>query len=77
MDNSFRVDFIGKSGGLWLLWRTKVGVVTVVESSDQYIHATVKKDAEVVHLIVVYAAPIVNRRSGLWSSLKNVVEEIT
>jgi len=76
-DNSSRVDSIGKSGGLWLLWQTEVGVVTVVESSDQYIHATVTKDAEVVHLIVVYAAPIVSRRSGLWSRLKNVVEGIT
>lgn len=64
-DNSSRVDAMGQSGGLWQLWRSEVGTVTVVATSDQYIHAKVVKDAEVLHLIVVYAAPSVSRRSGL------------
>lgn len=38
-DNSFRVDAIGQSGGIWLLWRSHAGVLTVLESSDQFVHA--------------------------------------
>lgn len=64
-DKSFRVDAIGQSGGLWLLWRSEIGEVTIVKSSDQFIYATMVKGEEVLHLIVVYAAPSVSRRSGL------------
>ncbi|XP_013719559.1 uncharacterized protein LOC106423326 [Brassica napus] len=31
---------------------------------------------EVIHLIAVYAAPTVSRRSGLWGQLKRVIENI-
>lgn len=37
-ENSFRVDAIGQSGGLWLLWREGIGDVEIVESSDQFIY---------------------------------------
>lgn len=32
-ENSFRVDAVGQSGGLWLLWRSSVGEVDIVEST--------------------------------------------
>ncbi|XP_010463327.1 PREDICTED: uncharacterized protein LOC104743994 [Camelina sativa] len=76
-ENVFRVDAVGQSGGLWLLWRSGIGVVTVVNSSDQYIHARIVDGLEVVHLIAVYAAPTVSRRSGLWGQLKDVIQGIT
>ncbi|KAG7542942.1 Ribonuclease H-like superfamily [Arabidopsis thaliana x Arabidopsis arenosa] len=53
-DNSFRVDAVGQSGGLWLLWRTEIGDVTIIDSTDQYIHARVVTGEEVMHLIAVY-----------------------
>ncbi|XP_019087314.1 PREDICTED: uncharacterized protein LOC109127232 [Camelina sativa] len=56
-ENSFRVDAVGQSGGLWLLWRTGVGTVTIVATSDQFIHATVTNGTEKIHVIAVYAAP--------------------
>lgn len=75
-DKSYRVDAIGQSGGIWLLWRDQVGAITVLEASDQFVHAKVVIGGEVMHIIAVYAAPTVSRRSGLWEHLKRVVEDI-
>lgn len=76
-DNSFRVDAVGQSGGIWLLWRSRVGEVEVLESSEQFIHARIGSGEEHIHLVVVYAAPTVSRRSGLWEKLREVIGEIT
>lgn len=70
------MDASGQSGGLWLLWRSGCGVVTIVESSDQFIHAQVSDGTERCHLVVVYAAPSVSRRSGLWDKLGEVMHGI-
>ncbi|KAG7599606.1 Endonuclease/exonuclease/phosphatase superfamily [Arabidopsis suecica] len=75
-ENSFRVDAAGQSGGLWLLWRNSVGTVVVEESSDQFIYATVTNGTEKVHVIAVYAAPTVTRRSGLWGQLTTVIQNV-
>ena len=37
----------------------------MVKSSNQFIHARIGNGAEVINLIVVYAAPSPSRRSGL------------
>ena len=76
-DQTFRVDAVGQSGGLWLLWRSEVGEVEVVESSDQFIYARLSKDQEVLNLIVVYAAPSVTRRSGLWTRLGDLMSTVS
>ncbi|KAL1194858.1 hypothetical protein V5N11_020073 [Cardamine amara subsp. amara] len=75
-DKSFRVNAVGQSGGLWLLWRSEVGDVDIVETSDQFIYAVVKKDEEILNLIVVYAAPSVNRQSSLWGRLTKVIRDV-
>ncbi|XP_013739955.2 uncharacterized protein LOC106442870 [Brassica napus] len=66
----------GQSGGIWLLWRDQACAITVLGSSDQYIHARVVFGTELMHIIAVYAAPTVSRRSGLWGQLKAVLENI-
>lgn len=70
------MDAVGQSGGLRLLWRSGIGNVTVVESSDQFIHARLVNETEVLNLVVVYAAPTVSRRSGLWDKLREVVHDM-
>ncbi|CAA7029675.1 unnamed protein product [Microthlaspi erraticum] len=72
-ENSYKVDATGQSGGLWLLWRTSIGDVVVVEASDQFIHARIANGDEIVHVIAVYASPTVSRRSGLWDELRRVI----
>ncbi|XP_019094473.1 PREDICTED: uncharacterized protein LOC109129898 [Camelina sativa] len=64
------------SGGLWLLWRESVGRVEVLASTDQFIHAQIQKEEETVNLVVVYAAPTVSRRSGLWEKLSGVIRGV-
>ena len=76
-ENSFREEASGQSGGIWFLWRTEVGDVEIVKSSSQFIHARITQDSEVVHLIVVYAAPSVSRRCGIWDELRNIIQGIT
>lgn len=71
--NSFRVDVVGQSGGLWVLWKGDVGDVTVVKSSDQFIQTKIVNGEQILNLIVVYAAPTVGRRSGLWGELRDVI----
>lgn len=36
-ENTFRVDDVGQSGGIWLLWRARIGDMSIVESSKQFI----------------------------------------
>ncbi|XP_010468194.1 PREDICTED: uncharacterized protein LOC104748217 [Camelina sativa] len=67
---------MGQNGGIWLLWRSTVGVVSVVVSTDQFIHVTIEMNMKKVNLIVIYAAPSVTQRSGLWGSLKSVIEGV-
>lgn len=74
-ENSFKVDAAGHSGGLWVLWRTGIGDVVVMDSSDQFIHITITNGTEKLNLIVVYAAPTVSRRSGLWDRLRDVIRD--
>jgi len=73
LENSFRVDATGQSGGLWLLWRSSVGQVDVVASSNQFIYVKITNAEEVINLVAVYAAPTVTRRSGLWGELRDII----
>lgn len=76
-EDSSRVDAVGQSGGLWLLWRQEIGDVVVINSADQFIHVKVTKEEEVLHIIVVYAAPTASRRSGLWALLREEIRVIS
>lgn len=53
-----------------------MGDVEIKKSSDQYNHARIVKDQETLNLIVVYAAPSVSRRSGLWNELDEVLRSV-
>ncbi|XP_023644208.1 uncharacterized protein LOC111832098 [Capsella rubella] len=53
---------------------SSIRIVKIVEKSDQFIHAIVGEGGEdPFHLLVVYAAPTISRRSGLWDKLKDVL----
>ncbi|CAA7042518.1 unnamed protein product [Microthlaspi erraticum] len=75
-EDSFRVDAVGQSGGIWLLWKKAIGDVVVLNLSEQFIHVRVTKNAEVMHVVVVYAAPSVSRRSGLWMQLRDLIRQV-
>ncbi|KAL8162333.1 LOW QUALITY PROTEIN: hypothetical protein V2J09_013822 [Rumex salicifolius] len=70
--NSFRVDAQGQSGGIWLLWKSEVGNVTIEHSISQFVHAKIENYGEVVNLIMVYAARAPHRRRTLWGELHEI-----
>ncbi|KAG7559686.1 Reverse transcriptase domain [Arabidopsis thaliana x Arabidopsis arenosa] len=61
------------SGGIWLLWRSGIGEMSIIESTEQFIAAKLQNETEVLNIVVVYAAPSATRRSGLWENLSRVV----
>lgn len=65
-----------QSGGLWLMWRSGLGEVEIVESAKQFIHVKVVNEGDVLNLIAVYAAPLASRRSGLWGQPREVIQRI-
>jgi len=75
-ENSFRIDAVGQRGGIWVLWRSEIGKVEIKESSEQFVYARIENEFEILNLIVVYAAPTVSRRSGLWEKLREVIRGI-
>lgn len=48
----------------------------VVESFDQFIYAKLVNGTETLNLIVVYAVPAANWRSGLWDKLREVIRGV-
>ncbi|KAL8142958.1 hypothetical protein V2J09_015990 [Rumex salicifolius] len=76
-DQCFRVDAQGHSGGIWLLWRNTSSVITIVNSSNQFIHATVDFGEVLVHLVAVYAAPSPIRRRDLWGELESFISGVS
>ncbi|KAL8143516.1 hypothetical protein V2J09_016548 [Rumex salicifolius] len=71
LENSFCVDAQGQSGGIWLLWRKEIGLVSI------YVHPKVEIEGEVIHVIVVYDAPSPQRWRTLWEELKGAVSPLT
>ncbi|CAA7019738.1 unnamed protein product [Microthlaspi erraticum] len=72
-ENSYRVDAVGQSGCIWLLWRTDIGDVVVEDASDQFIHAKITNGVEVLHVVIVYVARSTSKRSGLWDQLRSII----
>ncbi|KAL8161277.1 hypothetical protein V2J09_012766 [Rumex salicifolius] len=75
-DKFERVEVQGQSGGIWLLWHSSTCKLVVVSKCSQFIHATVGEDAGLIHVLVVYACPDVQRRAGLWQALSAELEGI-
>ncbi|KAL8162108.1 hypothetical protein V2J09_013597 [Rumex salicifolius] len=62
--------------GIWLLWHSSTCKLVIVSKINQFIHATVGEGADLVHVLVVYACPDVQRRVELWQSLSTELDGI-
>ncbi|KAJ4832884.1 hypothetical protein Tsubulata_051520, partial [Turnera subulata] len=70
---SLIVDPIGFSGGIWFLWTTPDFHVTLLQSSRQFIHASVCYRHEDPWLLTaIYASPTTTMRQSLWSALEQI-----
>ncbi|KAL8129710.1 hypothetical protein V2J09_018865 [Rumex salicifolius] len=72
-----KVDAVGRSGGLWLLWNDEVTKLQIMEINKHFIHAKIWIGAGVTNLIVLYAPPTAQRRIVFWSDLEKCIRPIT
>ncbi|KAI9117550.1 hypothetical protein K1719_011716 [Acacia pycnantha] len=73
---SVRVEAVGFSGGIWLLWNMEELSVEVLKEEEQFIHCKVKLDDKRMLFTAVYASPCEQKRQSLWSSLHSLASEI-
>lgn len=68
-----KVDLIGFSRGIWLLWRKKEACIKMASDSNKMINALVKdKRKEWWLFTALYASPIASMRKKLWKALKEI-----
>ncbi|OMO73363.1 Endonuclease/exonuclease/phosphatase [Corchorus olitorius] len=74
-DGFTKVDAVGFSGGIWVLWKSSIGSVNVVEKGGQFfsIFITDNKGLRWA-LTVVYASPTPSVRDFLWNYLNEFDE---
>lgn len=75
---SIRVDPMGFSGGLWLLWNNENVKISVHSQTFQEIHATIEVPNSPFSLLsFVYASPQRDRRFLLWENLKSIADSVS
>ena len=75
-DGSFATDTIGYAGGLWLLWKKEEVEVSVLSSTKQEIHASIKVSNSNLSWLFssIYASPHLYERKILWANLTQVAQ---
>lgn len=74
-DDFVKVDAIGFSGGIWVLWRNPIQVfVSVID--DQFIHMKVAHDCEVWWLTAVYANPMEIKKADMRQKVKSIADDM-
>ena len=73
-DGAAHADIMGYAGGIWLLRVTDVVDITILSSTEQKIHASVKVCQSSLSWIIsaVYASPRFRERRLLWQNLCEV-----
>ena len=73
-DGAAYADIVGYAGGIWLLWVTDAVDITILSSTEQEIHASVKVCQSSLSWIIsaVYASPRFREHHLLWKNLCEV-----
>ncbi|KAI9100326.1 hypothetical protein K1719_024544 [Acacia pycnantha] len=74
--HSVRMEAVGFSGGIWLLWEMEELVVDVKIMDEQFIHCQLNLGGEVMLFTAVYAHPNEQRRNRIWDILHSLACEI-
>ncbi|OMP03577.1 Endonuclease/exonuclease/phosphatase [Corchorus olitorius] len=74
-DGFTKVDAVGFSGGIWVLWKSFIGLVNVVEKGGQFISIFITDNKGLRWaLTVVYASPTPSVLDFLWNYLNDFDE---
>ena len=75
-DHSHRVEAVGFSGGIWLLWQAGLEV-TILINHRQYIHLQVSDTRGLITWVTaIYASPVPSLRNSLWNDLNYLAANI-
>ncbi|KAL8141824.1 hypothetical protein V2J09_014856 [Rumex salicifolius] len=72
-----RIEAVGKSGGILLLWNGDSTELEILTLHDHFIHARIVIQKEPIHLIIIHSPPTVARRRSFWEDLEQEVRDIT
>ena len=78
--HSSRVDPVGFSGGIWLLWNEGPSFsVEIITCSEHSIHSLIKVHSPSLYFLftAVYAPPQFNKRKPFWDYLQNLAVNIS
>ena len=74
--HSYRVEALGYSGGIWILWNDNWSVWILI-NHKQYVHLNVWDDCRCNFLfIVIYGNPQARSRMKLWRDLTNIAVNV-
>ncbi|CAL1381633.1 unnamed protein product [Linum trigynum] len=77
-DKHLRVDAIGFSGGIWVLWKGAVFSIIELDRDSQFLHFTCTGPNNVsVILTAIYAKPNDHDRTPLWAAIRRLEQNIT
>lgn len=73
----FIVDAMGQAGGIWCLWDEANWQVSIIDSSNQFVHMQFTWKRSISWLVTaVYGSPRYVRRQELWDNLSTLAEDI-
>ena len=74
--NFYRVEALGYSGGIWILWNVKWSVWVLI-NHKQYVHLDIWDDCRYNFLFTpVYGNPQAKSRMELWRDLTNIASNV-
>ncbi|KAI9081418.1 hypothetical protein K1719_036564 [Acacia pycnantha] len=76
--NSHRVEASGFSGGIWILWSSKVDI-NILTNQVQFVHMNVSYASQNINFLftAVYRSPQKQFRKYLWQDLTSLAESIS
>lgn len=66
---SHRMEAVGFSGGIWIMWKKELLTVDILVNRKQFIHLKISRGQEFFLFTVVYACPKKLKRKVLWKDL--------
>lgn len=75
-ERSHRIELVGFSGGIWILWREFI-TVEIFLNHKQFVHFKIISSNNLESWVTaVYASPILKVRRELWYHLANITFQI-
>ncbi|KAI9125131.1 hypothetical protein K1719_003747 [Acacia pycnantha] len=74
--HSVRMEAVGFSGGIWILWELDELKVDVKAMDEQFIHCSLKYGGEEMLFTAMYAHPNEQKRKRIWEVLKEIASEV-